>query len=104
EAGDPALALDLLGPVPRPAPTPIGGYVSFVAMQAHAAAGDWTSYARERDALGAASVAALDTEPAARGTRRLAEFTVGEATVHAFERETPFGRGLTALMALLVQT
>jgi hypothetical protein len=85
EDGDAKLAVRLLHPVPKPAPAPIGGYSSFVALRAHAADGDRAAFARERAGLMAASAAALS-----KG-RTGERFTAGGAQVTALEVDLPVG-------------
>lgn len=98
---DPDKALALLAPIPRPAPAPVGGYVSLVAMAAHAEREDWTAYARERDVLIKASLAAIDAEP---GAQRVTQFTQGDDTVELIARETVLHPGLTGLVVGIVQS
>lgn len=94
-------AVALLAPIPRPAPAPIGGYVSFVAMAAQAQREDWPAYARERDTVIAASLAALKAEPNAKSVGRVVE---GAVTVELIERTTMIHPGLTGLVVGIVQS
>ena len=98
---DPDRAVALLAPIPRPAPAPIGGYVSFVAMAAQAQREDWAAYARERDTVIAASLAALKTEADAKPVGQLVE---GQTTVELIERTTAIHPGLTGLVVGIVQS
>ena len=80
----PAEALRLLAPVPRPAPPPVGAAPAWLALNAHAAVGDWNGYARQRDALMAASERALaatgrERERIRVGGWRLADYDVDQA-------------------------
>jgi hypothetical protein len=93
-------ALQLLEPVPRPGPAPIGSYSSFVAMAAHAAKGDWASYARERDTLMAASGRALADPSGAVKARAVEQITVGGYRVSAYELTLQQG-DFTRLIAFL---
>lgn len=96
---EPTVAITLLKPLPRPAPAPIGGYVSFVAMQAQAALGDWPAYRTERDTVLRASLSALGKEP---GTQAVGDpFEAGETRVQIFRRPSSMGLGLDAVMVAL---
>lgn len=85
--GEARRALQLLRPVPRPAPRPIGAYSSWVAMRAHAAAKDASGFARERGALMSAAERAL----AGRGGTERERFTAGEHGVVALNAVVPLG-------------
>jgi len=99
--GKPDEALALIAPVPRPAPAPIGGYVSFVAQQALLAKGDWAGYGAERDRLMQASEMALRAEP---WTRAVGEPVEGAGSrFQIFDRPLAMGDSLRAVrVALLV--
>ena len=91
----------MIAPVPRPAPAPIGGYVSFVAQQALLAKGDWAGYGAERDRLMQASEMALRAEP---WTRAVGEPVEGAGSrFQIFDRPLAMGDSLRAVrVALLV--
>lgn len=98
--GKPEEALALMGPVPRPAPAPIGSYASFVAMQAHVAKGDWAGYQMERHRLTQASELALRNEG---GTRAVGQpVGGGGAWVKIFDRPRPMADSLRAVRVGLV--
>ena len=98
--GEPEVAIALLGPVPCPAPAPIGSYASFVAGQAFMAKGDWASYRTERDQMMRASEAALRAEPVTRPVGDVVE--AGGSRVQIFERPRQMGSSLEALRVALV--
>jgi len=89
---EPTVAIALLRPVPRPAPAPIGGYVSFVAMQAQAAMGNWSSYREERDTVLRASLAALEHEAKTEAVGD--PFEAGGTRVQIFRRPSVMASGL----------
>ncbi|MGH7020392.1 MAG: hypothetical protein ACREEY_10945 [Brevundimonas sp.] len=95
DAGEADAALAVMGPVPRPAPAPIGAFASQVAMAAEAMREDWVGYRRERDALLAASLAALRAEPQ---TRLVETFAVEGGSVTLFARPGEVFGGLEGLM------
>lgn len=86
--GDGRRALQLLRPVPRPGPAPIGAYSSWVALRAHQAAKDEAGFIRERDGLMAAAARAVSVS----GGRERERFTVGADRVTALDAELPVGR------------
>lgn len=94
DALEPDQALAVMGPVPRPAPAPIGGFASQVAMAAHAARRDASAYGTERDAMLAASLDALRAEP---GVQEIATFPVDGGRVTLFDRPGPLFPGLEGL-------
>lgn len=98
--GKPDEAIALLGPVPRPAPAPIGSYASFVAAQAFMAKADWASYRGERDRLMQASETALRSEPLTRAVGDPVE--AGGARVQIFDRARAMGDDLETLRVSLV--
>lgn len=95
DAGEADAALAVMGPVPRPAPAPIGAFASQVAMAAEAMREDWVGYRRERDALLAASLAALRAEPQ---TQLVETFPVDGGSVTLFARPGEVFNGLEGLM------
>lgn len=98
--GEADKALDLLRPVPRPAPAPIGGYASFVAMRAHLARQDAAAHGEERDRLIQAAIAAVSADPLAKS---VGVINVGDVKVALFERPTVFAPQLSGLVVGLVQ-
>lgn len=99
DAGEPDAAVTVMAPVPRPAPTPIGAFASQVVMAAEAQREDWVGYRRERDALTAASITALQAEPA---TRVLETFTVSGGSATLFARDGALFPGLEGEMVALI--
>ncbi|MFK0297956.1 hypothetical protein ACIQTU_01935 [Brevundimonas sp. NPDC090276] len=95
DASEPDAALAVIGPVPRPAPAPIGAFASQVAMAAEAMREDWVGYRRERDAMLAASLAALRAEPQ---TQLVETFAVEGGSVTLFARPGEVFDGLEGLM------
>lgn len=77
----PAEALRLLAPLPKPAPPPLGSSPSWTAMNAHAMLNDWAGYARERDALMAAAERTLTATGRAREPFRAAGWRVADFDV-----------------------
>lgn len=99
DAGEPDAAVTVMAPVPRPAPAPIGVFASQVVMAAEALREDWVGYRRERDAMTAASVAALRAEPE---TRALETFAVSGGNAALFAREGALFPGLEGEMVALI--
>ena len=99
DAGEPDAAVAVMGPVSRPAPVPIGVFASQVVMAAEALREDWAGYRRERDAMTAASVAALRAEPE---TRVLEVFAVQGGEAALFAREGTLFSGLEGEMVALI--
>jgi hypothetical protein len=96
---EPTVALAVLKPVPRPAPAPIGGYVSFVAMQAQSVRQDWPAYRIERDTVLRASLAAFGRES---GTQAIGDpFEAGGTRVQMFRRASAMAPGLDIVMVAL---
>ncbi|MEN5170127.1 hypothetical protein ABE444_11215 [Brevundimonas pondensis] len=99
DAGEPDAAVAVMAPVPRPAPAPIGVFASQVVMAAEALREDWVGYRRERDAMTAASIAALRAEPQ---TRVLETFAVQGGEAVLFAREGALFSGLEGEMVVLI--
>jgi hypothetical protein len=98
--GKPDEAIALLGPVPRPAPAPIGSYSGFVAMQAFLAKEDWAGYRIERDRLMQASEVALRAEPLTQAVGEPVD--ASGSRVQIFERPRAMGDSLDTIRAALV--
>lgn len=101
--GDAALALDLLQPVPSPAPYPIGAFGEHIRIAALQAAGRSDDATATRDALAAASLAALTSEAAAAGAS-VERRPLGDATLVLFDRRSyRYVPGLVSLKTMVVE-
>lgn len=81
EAKDGKKAIELLEPVPRPGPKPIGSFSSWLAMHARGLAKDPAGLIKERDAL----MAAVDAALIKLKGKRVETFTVGDVTVTGYQ-------------------
>lgn len=99
-ADQPQAAVEVLRPLPIPAPRPIGGFGALTLMKAQSRLGDWSGYARTRDALMAASIEALASEP---GGHLVERFDARNGAVSLFERKGRSSYGLTFLRMAVVE-
>lgn len=99
---DATMAITVLGPVPRPAPAPIGTHGAWLYLRALQAAGRGEDLTRESATLVAASEAALVAAPI--NAERIESFEMGGYRVTAFRLRLQQGAFLRRYYFLLAPT